>query len=478
MRGCLSVNVFDMTDTPGHPVSDKKSDPTRESECIDCIACEIQYPTQAKKLPLHKSNSLHARWRGVEVRKPPRVVIIGAGFGGLWAARTIAKHPIEGLLVDQNNYHTFLPLLYQVAAAELEPEGIANPIRGVLRKMPKIQFVMAEATKIDLADQVVECNNRKISYDFLILATGSTSHFFDMPGAAEHSFPLKTLEEGVKLRNHILSCFEEAVHEHNLKRHQQLLTFTIVGGGSTGVEFAGALAELIHGPLIKDYPTLDFRKIRILFLEAEDHLLPNMPESLRTYTLKRLRKMGLEVHLQTKVKQITDEDVHLEDGKVIPTKTIIWTAGVGGGSLGKVSGLPTDSNGRISVLPTLQVPKYSNVYVIGDSAAAKEEGRLLPMVAPVAIQQGVAAAENIARQIEGQDPLTFHYRDRGLMATIGRNAAVASIYGRTITGFPAWLLWLGLHLFKLIGFRNRLLTLINWSWDYLFFERAVRLIFP
>ena len=403
-------------------------------------------------------------------------MIVGAGFGGLWAARTITNHPVEGLLLDRNNYHAFLPLLYQVATAGLEPEGIAYPVRSILRKMPNIQFAMKEVTRIDLDSQIVECGNQAISYDYLILAIGSTSNFFDVSGATEHSFPLKTLKDGIALRNHILWSFEQAAFEQDPERLQRLLTFTIVGGGSTGVEFVGALAELIHGPLTKDYPMIDFRKVRIMLLEAEDCLIPNLPEKLRTYALARLRKMGVEVHFQKKVSHITDKAVHLKDGEVLPVETVIWTAGVTGDTRAKIWGLPTDPSGRISVLPTLEVSGYPNVYAIGDLAAV--EGYPLPMIAPVAIQQGVTAAKNILRQIKGQDRLPFHYRDKGLMAVIGRNAAVAYIGGRTFKGFPAWMLWLSVHLFNLIGFRNRLLTLINWAWDYLLFERAVRLILP
>lgn len=412
------------------------------------------------------------------IRNRPRVTIIGAGFGGLWAARTFVRYPVEVLLIDRNNYHSFLPLLYQVAAAELEPEEIAYPVRSILWKLPNAQFVLANVRRVDLARRVMETDGRAIPYDFLILATGSVSHFFGVPGAGQHAFPLKTLEEGVALRNHILCCFERAIHEPDAGRRQRALTFAIVGGGPTGVEFAGALAELIRGPLVKDYPMLDFHEVRVVLLEAMDGLLPGLPERLRTYALARLGRMGVEVRLQAVVSQITRERVHLKDATVIPAETVVWTAGVRGDPLAQAWGLPTARAGRVAVLPTLQVPGHPEVYIIGDLAQVEESGQPLPMIAPVAIQQGVAAARNIGRQIAGQDPLPFHYRDPGTMVTIGRNAGVVYLRGRAFVGFPAWVLWLSVHLFNLIGFRNRLLVLINWAWDYLFYERAVRLILP
>ena len=408
----------------------------------------------------------------------PRVVVVGAGFGGLWAARTLSRSPVEVLLLDRNNYHTFLALLYQVATAELGPEEIAYPMRSTLRKLPNVHFAMAEVKKVDLAGDIVESDGYVIPYDFLILATGSVSHFFDMPGAAEYAFPLKTLEQAISLRNHILCCFERAVNEPDAERRQRLLTFAIVGGGPTGVEFAGAMAELVRGPLVKDFPTLDFRKVSVVLLEAADSLLSSLTERLRSYALARLSKMGVDVRLQTTVSQFTREAVHMKDGSVIPTETVVWTAGVRGDPVAQMWGLPTTRDGRVAVLPTLQVPGHPKVYVIGDLASVEEDGHPLPMVAPVATQQGVAAARNIMRQIAGRDPQPFHYQDKGTMATIGRNAAVAHLGWRDFTGFPAWALWLAVHLFRLIGFRNRLLVLINWAWDYLFYERGVRLILP
>lgn len=405
-------------------------------------------------------------------------MIVGAGFGGLWAARALARHPVEVLLIDRSNYHTFFPLLYQVAAAELEPEGIVHPVRSILRRFRNVHFALTEVQGLDLTHRMLKTEAQEIPYDYLILAVGSTSHFFGVAGAAQHAFPLKAMEEAIALRNHILFCFERAVFEPDREKRKQLLTFVIVGGGPTGVEFAGALAELIRGPLVKDYPTLDFREVRVILLEALDGLLPGFPDRLREYAKLRLQQMGVEVWVKATVTEITLETVPLKDGTMIPTETVVWTAGVQGDPTVQPWGLPTAKNGRVPVLPTLQVPGHPEVYVVGDLAYLEENGQSLPMVAPVAIQQGVAAARNIGRQVAGLPPLPFRYQDRGMMVTIGRNAAVAQVGRWNFSGFVAWVIWLSVHLFNLIGFRNRLIVLINWAWDYFLYERAIRLILP
>ncbi len=404
----------------------------------------------------------------------PRVIIIGAGFGGLWAARALAQSKAEVLILDRNNYHTFFPLLYQVAAAELDPRDIVYPLRSILAKARNIRFLMNEVIEIDLASRQVRTTDHVFSYDYLILASGSVSHFFGVAGASEHAFSLKTLEQAVALRNHILYRFERALCEANPERRKRMLRFAIVGGGPTGVEFAGALMELIRGPLVKNYTELDPREMQVLLLEAADRLLPTFPENLSSYAAKHLAEMGVEIHLRALVSQIEPDGIWLKDGTKIPLETVIWTAGVRGLSFS--ADLPTERNGQVRVLPTLQVPTHPEVYVIGDLALLEEGGQPLPMLAPVATQKGNAAARNILRQINGDEPEPFRFKNRGAMVTLGRNAAVAHVWGRTFTGFLAWLLWLGIHLYNLIGFRNRLLVLINWAWDYLFFERTVCLI--
>ncbi len=408
----------------------------------------------------------------------PRVAIVGAGFGGLWAARSLAKEPVQALIVDRNNYHTFLALLYQVAAAELDAEDIAYPVRSILWKFPNVDFVLAHARRIDLLSRVIETDGETISYDYLILAAGSISHFFGIPGVETHAYGLKTLEEAVALKNHIICCFEQAARETDEDRRGRLLSFVIVGGGATGVEYAGALSELVHGPLTRDYRTIDFCAVRIILVEASNSLVANMPERVRAYTLVRLRKMGIDVRLGAKVREVTPEAVILMGQEAIPTQTVVWTAGVRGEPIAGLSGLPVERDGRVPVLPTLQTPGHPEVYVVGDAAFIKEDGRVLPMVAQVAIQSAIAATKNIMRQIDGKEPQPFRYYDRGAMITIGRNSAGVAIGSRTYTGFFAWILWLVIHLFNLIGFRNRMMVLINWAWDYLLYERAVRFVFP
>lgn len=407
-----------------------------------------------------------------------RVVIVGAGFAGLWAARELADAPVEVTLVDRNNYHTFQALLYQVATAALEPESIAFPIRTTLGASPNVRFVMAHAIRVDTGSKVLVTSGPDIPYDYLILATGSVPATFGIPGIEEHSFVLKTLEEGVALRNHIICAFEKAAFEHDQEERKKLLTFVVAGGGATGVEFAGAMCELVRGSLREDFPTIDFGEVRVVLVEAGNELVAPMPPGVRGYTLKRLRSMGLEIHLNAAVTEVTHDDIRFRDGTTIATRTVVWTAGVRAEPLAEASGIPAARDGRVEVLPTMQVSGAPEIYVAGDLARIFEKDKLLPMVAQVAIQSAQAAAQNVKRALDGRAPEPFAYRDLGSMVVIGRNAAGAEIGGRTYTGFFAWILWLGVHLARLIGYRNRLVVLINWAWDYVFYERALRFIFP
>ena len=408
----------------------------------------------------------------------PKVVIIGAGFGGLWAARTLANQAVDVTVIDRNNYHTFLALLYQVAAAELDAEDIAYPVRSVFWKIPNVQFLLAHARRIDLENKRIETDSENVDYDYLILGTGSITSTFGIPGVEENAYFLKTLEEAVALKNHIICCFEAASKEPDTQRRKSLLTFTIVGGGATGVEYSGALAELIHGPLRKDYPSIDFSEVRIMLLEAAEYLVGPMPVNLRAYTAGQLRRMGVEVRLKTAVANVAPDNATLQGGEIIPTCTVVWTAGVRGEELPCVSGIPVGRDGRVPVTPTLQVTNRPEIYAIGDLASIKEEARILPMVAQVAIQSGVQSAQNILHQVAGRLPEPFRYHDRGSMIAIGRKAAGVAIGKRTFRGFIAWIMWLIIHLFNLIGFRNRLMVFTNWAWDYLLYERAVRYVFP
>ncbi|HEY5505637.1 MAG TPA: NAD(P)/FAD-dependent oxidoreductase, partial [Sedimentisphaerales bacterium] len=410
--------------------------------------------------------------------KKPKVVIIGAGFGGLWAARTLANQPVDVVMIDRNNYHTFLALLYQVAAAELTAEDIAYPVRSVFSKIPNIGFVLAYARRIDLQNRQIETDGETIFYDYLILANGSVTSTFSVPGVEEHAYFLKTLEEAVALKNHIICCFEAAAREPDAEKRKSLLTFIIVGGGATGVEYAGALTELIHGPLIKDYPGIDFSEARIILLEVAGQLVLSMPSNIQDYTAGQLRRMGVDVRLKAAVAEVSSDRVVLKGTENIETNTVIWTAGVKGEGLAAVSDIPVTRDGRVAVNEALQIKDQQNIYVIGDLASINEGQRILPMVAQVAIQSGVTSAQNILRQMAGLAPQPFIYKDRGSMITIGRKAAGVAIGSRTFTGLFAWVMWLVIHLFNLIGFRNRVMVLINWMWDYLLYERAVRYVFP
>ncbi|MGH2461771.1 MAG: NAD(P)/FAD-dependent oxidoreductase [Chloroflexota bacterium] len=406
----------------------------------------------------------------------PRVVIVGAGFGGLRVARGLAGVEADVLVVDRQNYHCFQPLLYQVATAGLEPEDIAQPVRRILRGIPNVRFRMASVEKIDLERRQIATNDGPISYDYLVLASGSTNHFFGIEGVAQKAIGLKYLNQAVAIRNHILECFEKAIGEKDSGRRTPLLTFVVAGGGPTGVEFAGALAELIRLVLVHDYTGLDVKDARVVLVEASPTIMPMLDPSLQKAAIRALRQKGVDVRTSAAVKDFDGETVELGDGTSVPARTLVWAAGVRATSVDATPGLPTARGGRITVEPTLQVADHPEVYAIGDLAAFEQGGATLPMVAPVAIQQGELTAKNLRRQLAGLPLERFVYRDKGTMATIGRNAAVCQIGRLKVTGFPAWVMWLVVHLLQLISLRNRLVVMINWTWDYVFFDRAVRLI--
>jgi NADH dehydrogenase len=412
------------------------------------------------------------------VLNKPRVVIAGAGFAGLTAARALAHSGVDVLLIDRNNYQTFIPLLYQVAVAQLEPEHIAYPVRRVLRRQSQTRFIMAEVKHIDFAGQVVEIDGATIPYDFLILATGSQTQYLGVSGAREYALPMNTLEEAIKLRNHILGCFEQAVQTNDSMQRQQLLTFVIVGGGPTGVELAGGLIELIEGSFPKDYPTLDVEQVRIVLLQSSDRLLADLPHRLGDYTQKQLRNRGVKIHLQSKVSKITPKTVHLQDDTTLCAETIIWTAGVEAAPPPPTGECFPVEKGKVAVFPTLQLPNHSQVYAVGDLAYIEYQGNPLPSVAPVALQQGKTVAQNIKRQLRGLAPIPFRYKDKGRAAIIARNTGVVNTDKLTFTGFFAWLLWLSIHFYYLPGLRNRLIVLVSWVWDYFFSDRFVCQILP
>ncbi|GAB4303917.1 MAG: NAD(P)/FAD-dependent oxidoreductase [Desulfuromonadia bacterium] len=406
-----------------------------------------------------------------------RVVVIGGGFAGLNAARELAGQGVEVLLLDRNNYHLFQPLLYQVATAGLELESIAYPIRAITRNWPNVRYKRADVISIDPHERgVITSSGERIGYDFLIIALGSTTNFFGNDRVAAASFDLKRLSDAEAVRNRILSSFEEAVTESDPTRRRSLTTFVVVGGGPTGVEFAGALAELVRYVIAKDYPELRTDSVSIHLVESAERLLLPFSERLSRYAEKTLRKMGVTCHFGLRVVDADGAEVRFHDGSSIKTNLLFWSAGVCAPPVAGLEGIARKPGGRIPVLPDLSVPGHPEIFVAGDMAWLEQKGTPLPMVAPVAMQMGRYAARRILATLWERPLSPFVYRDKGSMATIGRSAAVAMTHGLSLTGYPAWLAWLLLHLYYLIGFRNRVVVMLNWMWYYWFHERQVRLI--
>jgi NADH dehydrogenase len=410
--------------------------------------------------------------------KKPTVVIVGAGFAGIHAAKALRNAPVNVVMLDKNNYHLFQPLLYQVATASLAPSEIAYPVRAIFRKQKNFRFHLAEVMDIDFVDRVVITSNGLVPYDYLILAVGGETHYYGLDSVARNGFDLKDLGDALTIRNHILRMFELSTQVSDPETLKALKTFVVVGGGPTGVESAGALSELIRLVLSRDFPEADLEEAQVLLLEAGDRLLSGFPDDLARGAVKTLQGKQVKVRLRSAVSDYNGKQVFLTNGEVIPANTLIWAAGVQAESLVGRLGLPQARQGRVMVSPTLQVPGHPEVFVVGDAAYLEAHGAPLPMMAPVAIQQGKIAAKNIVNLIEGDELRNFVYHDPGSLATIGRNAAVARVKGLKFHGFLAWVVWLVVHLLWLIGFRNRLLVLINWAWDYFFYDRAVQLITP
>jgi NADH dehydrogenase len=407
----------------------------------------------------------------------PHVVILGAGFGGLNAARQLANAPVRITLLDRQNYHLFQPLLYQVAIARLLPSEIAYPLRTIYRRQKNLTFQMGEVTGIDFEQRYVKLDGSVIAYDYLILALGAETNFFGMQAIQENGFQLKDIPSAIQTRNHLLKMFERASREADIEKRRAMLTFVVVGGGPTGVETAGALAELISQVMVKDYPGLDLDEARVALLEANDHLITAYPHELRHATFDLLHRKHVDILLRARLADYNGETVVLKDGRQIPTHTLIWTAGVKAAEVIQTLNVERASAGRVRVESTLQLPGHPEVFVIGDAAyLLDQQGQPLPMLSTVAIQQGRHTADSIKRLLVKAEPRPFHYKDPGLLATIGHNAAVARIWGISFSGFIAWLIWVFLHIYRLVGFRNRILVFINWTWDYLFRENQVRLI--
>jgi NADH:quinone reductase (non-electrogenic) len=412
-------------------------------------------------------------------------VIIGGGFGGLDAARVFRGAPVRVTLLDRHNYHLFQPLLYQVATAALSPGDVASPIRWVLRKQKNVQVLLAEARRIDPAGRRVIVDPRPAStssssepaipYDYLIVATGAAHAYFGHPEWAAHAPGLKTLDDALEIRRQVLLAFEAAERENDPELRRRLLTFVIVGGGPTGVELAGALAEIARHSLPQDFRSIRPESARIVLLEGSPYVLGMYPDPLRDASRRALERLGVEVRTEAKVTAVDADGVAIS-GERISAETVLWAAGVAASPLATSLGVPLDRVGRVTPEPTLAVPGHAEIFVAGDICVFVQEGAPLPGVAQVAMQQGTHAARNILRAIAGKPLTPFRYVNYGNMATIGRGFAVADIGGIKASGYLAWLLWLFLHVFRLIGFRNRLAVMGEWAWAYVTFQRRVRLI--
>jgi NADH dehydrogenase len=407
----------------------------------------------------------------------PRVVIIGGGFGGLSAARRLRGAQVDVTILDRRNHHVFQPLLYQVAMAVLSPGDIASPIRWILRHQPNVEVLLGEVDRVDPARKTVHLTDgAEFIYDYLIVAAGATHAYFGHDDWRAYAPGLKTLEDALEMRRRVLLAFERAERESDPERRRALLTFVIVGGGPTGVELAGALAEIARQSLAKDFRHFDPGSSRIVLLEGGPAVLPPFPESLREAARHDLERLGVEVRTGTLVTRIGPGFVEAGEWR-IAAETVLWAAGVAASPLGGTLGASVDRVGRVLVQPDLTIPGHPEVFVIGDLASlAGSSGRPLPGVAQVAMQMGAHAAHNIARAMAGQPLRPFKYRNLGDMATIGRASAVADLPMIELKGWIGWLAWLFVHIFNLIGFRNRLIVMVQWAWSYFSYQRAVRLI--
>lgn len=407
----------------------------------------------------------------------PQVVIIGGGFAGLDAARALRRAPVSVTVIDRRNHHVFQPLLYQVATAALSPGDIASPIRWILRRQSNVRVLLAEATSIDTVGKAVVLDRGdRLAYDYLIIAPGATHSYFGHEAWARYAPGLKTLDDALAMRRRMLLAFEDAEREHDPGRKRHLLTFVLIGGGPTGVELAGALAEIARHALRHEFDTIDPESARIALIEAGPTILPSFPSSLRDSARRALRKLGVEIWEQARVTEIESEAVQIGADR-LPAHTIIWAAGVAGSALGASLGVPLDRVGRVLVDPDLTVPGHSLIFVVGDLASfTHQTGSPLPGVAQVAKQQGAHAAGNVMRLLAGQPTTRFRYRDPGNMATIGRASAIADFGWARVSGLLGWLMWLFVHILFLIGFRSRLSVLLQWASSYMTYQRSVRLI--
>jgi NADH dehydrogenase len=406
----------------------------------------------------------------------PRVVILGAGFGGLTAARALRKAPVGVTVVDRRNHHLFQPLLYQVATATLSPGDIAYPIRSILRRQANTDVLLADAVAVDVAAREVVLADGRLPYDFLILAAGSRHSYFGHDEWEKRAPGLKSLEDALEIRRRILLAFEKAEREPDPRKRKALLTFVLVGGGPTGAELAGAIGEISRHVLKSDFRSIDPREARVVLLEAGPRLLPTFPPGLGAKAAESLARVGVEARTGAAVTAVGDGFVDIGSER-LEAGTIFWTAGVAAAPIARSLGAPLDRAGRVLVNPDLSLPGHSEIFVIGDLAAfTHQTGVPLPGVAQVAIQQGRRAAKNVLSAIAGEKPETFHYHDPGNLAVLGRGAAIADLGRIRLSGFPAWLFWCFVHILYLIGFRNRFIVLFEWAWAYATWQRGARLI--
>lgn len=407
----------------------------------------------------------------------PHVVIVGAGFGGLGVAEQLAHVPVHITLIDRHNYHTFQPLLYQVATSLLNAEDVGAPVRGIFRGQENVNFRLGSVTGINVFERKVQLDyGEEIGYDYLVLAGGATVNYFGTPGAAEHAFPLYTLTNAVKLRNQLMKRFEAADRDPSLIA-DGVLNFVIVGAGPTGVETAGALSDLFYNLLPQDYHQLATEKARIILVEAGQKVLAAFKENLGAYAKKELEDRGVEVRLGESVAEVGPTSVKLKSGEEIKAHTLVWAAGVQASPLARMLGMPQGRGGRVKLNPDLTVPDHSEIFVVGDMGEVASEGKVLPQLGSVAMQSGDHVGRQIARRIAGEETQAFKYWDKGFMATIGRGSAVVEFPNqKTLHGSLAYFAWLGVHLALLSGVRNRIETLWNWGWSALTHDRAARII--
>jgi NADH dehydrogenase len=405
----------------------------------------------------------------------PRVVIVGGGFGGLTAAQALRRAPVKVTLIDRRNHHLFQPLLYQVATAGLNPSDIAAPIRRVLRHQKNAEVLLAEARAINVDTRTITLDKGSIEYDYLIVATGARHSYFGHEEWAQDAPGLKSIGDALEIRRRVLSAFEEAERETDPAQRDPWLTFVIVGAGPTGVELAGALCEIARHALAKDFRRIDPTQARIILLEGSNRVLPPYPPDLSEKARTQLAALGVDVRTSKVVTSIDADGVNIDDER-IETHTVLWAAGVAGSRFGRALGGPLDRAGRVLVNPDLTVPGHPEIYVVGDLASLAIDGQPVPGVAPAAMQEGRHAANNILRAQRSEPLLPFHYRDKGSLATIGRSAAVAQLGKLKLSGPVAWLAWLLIHIMFLIGFRNRVLVLIEWAWSFFSYDRGARLI--